>query len=185
MEESFVPPNILYLDGITMKDYESMEDIFHKQLMERCHNEPDPNPRNEQYDAIPKVFTCLNTWPKKTNLKCWMCDFIFDDPPKFIPTYIKNIADDKIEVGVLGNMCSFACTNKYISTNFHRKDQAWKLLDNLVILYKLFTGKSVYYIPEAPCKTTMRQYGGSDSETDFRKKLKAVEQSIDSKLLMR
>ena len=39
MEESFVPPNILYLDGITMKDYESMEDIFHKQLMERCHNE--------------------------------------------------------------------------------------------------------------------------------------------------
>ena len=72
---------------------------------------------------------------KKTNLKCWMCDFIFDDPPKFIPTYIKNIADDKIEVGVLGNMCSFACTNKYISTNFHRKIKHGNFLITLLLFY--------------------------------------------------
>jgi hypothetical protein len=195
MEQAYRPPNILHLTGITMKHYQSMEDIFDRQILDSVEKKPDII--TKKYDTIPKVFTTIKHWPKKTNLKCWMCDFFFEGAPKFVPTYIKGAAngrtkrnaaeyspEESIEVGVLGVMCSFACASLYINTYFHRKEQAWKLLDNLSLLYRLFSGRSVHYIPIAPHKTTMVQYGGTVSETDFRKQIQEIEKQVYNKLSM-
>jgi hypothetical protein len=172
-----------------MEHYKSMEDMFDKQILDSIEHKPEI--LTKKYDTIPKVFTDIKHWPRKTNLKCWMCDFFFEDVPKFIPTYIKDNntnhnygGQSGIELGVLGNMCSFSCTALYITTYFHKKDDAWKLLDNLAILHKLFTGKSVHYIPQAPHKTCMEQYGGTVSETDFRKKIHDTETLLLDKLCM-
>jgi hypothetical protein len=186
MEHAYRPPNILHLTGITMEHYQSMEDIFDRQILDSVEKKPDIIAKT--YDTIPTVFTTIKHWPKKTNLKCWMCDFVFEGTPKFVPTYIKDSParskESSIEVGVLGNMCSFACASLYINTYFHRKEQAWKLLDNLSMLYRLFKGRSVHYIPLAPHKTTMVQYGGNMSETEFRKQIQDIEKSLYNKLSM-
>jgi hypothetical protein len=210
MDKIELPPNILYLKGITMEDYKSIEDIFEQHLQESVDSKPELD--SIVFNKIPKTFTSINTWPKKTNLKCWTCDFTFDTVPKFVPVYIKErtnntnnsscqycysnqivdptCADCKvlkalpdIEIGVLGNMCSFGCVALYINTNYHKRDVAFKLLDNLCELYRYFTGKNAHYIPPSPSKTDLVQYGGDKLDIQFRAEIKKIDESIEQKLL--
>lgn len=168
-------PNILSLSGITLQDYKSFEDEADERLME--NNMENFDTEIFIYNKIPTVFTGLNTWPKSTNLYCWSCSFKFDTVPKFIPTYIRE-NNDLIEVGVMGNMCSFNCVELWIETHVSNKEKRYKLQNNLCYLYYLFTGKRINLIEPAICKTNLLQYGGTMNEETFLIKMKELEKRL-------
>ena len=163
-------PNILSLSGITINDYISPEDTAD----EKFFNDSSEASNIYPYNKIPQTFVSLKKWPISTNLYCWSCGFKFNTIPKFIPTYIRE-TNDSVELGVLGNMCSFNCAELWIETHTYNKEERFKLQNNLCYLFYIFTGKRIMYIKPAPCKTNLLQYGGSWTEEIFLKKMKELE----------
>jgi hypothetical protein len=156
-------PNILSLTGISIDDYIPLEDVADKRLIQ--DDEYNVN-KLVSYNKIPQIFTTIDKWVTSTNLCCWSCCFKFNTVPKFIPTYIREI-NDSIEIGVLGNMCSFNCAELWIETHSINREERFKLQNNLCFLYYIFTGKKISYIKPALCKTNLLQYGGNMNEETF------------------
>ena len=69
----------------------SLEDIYEEMILERSAADlvPSAMPERVHYDKVPKVFTTLEAWPRRTNLRCWSCDFNFESRPVFVPMDIK------------------------------------------------------------------------------------------------
>jgi hypothetical protein len=164
----YKPPNILSLSGITLNDYISIEDSADNKFV---IDEEIENSKIIFYNKIPQVFTSLDTWPITTNLWCWNCGFKFNNSPKFIPTYIREI-NDSIEMGVTGNMCSFNCVEAWIEDHYLNREERCKLQNNLCFLYHIFTGKKITYIKPTPSKINLLQYGGTWNEEKYLKTIK-------------
>jgi hypothetical protein len=182
METRYTPPNILRLVGVKLDQYQSIEAAAEERLVEGAGDAaPQPPDAVQPFDKIPRVFTGLEDWPRHTNLRCWQCDFSFDDRPKFVPTFVREVggADGGrgLEIGVLGNMCTFACAELWIrEKNMLGLEQRWRAQDNLTFVYFLFTGRPIARIPPALNKTDMRQYGGGDLDADtFCRKMRELE----------
>ena len=182
METRYTPPNILRLVGVKLDQYQSIEAAAEERLVEGAGDAaPQPPDAVQPFDKIPRVFTGLEDWPRHTNLRCWQCDFSFDDRPKFVPTFVREVggADGGrgLEIGVLGNMCTFACAELWIrEKNMLGLEQRWRAQDNLTFVYFLFTGRPIARISPALNKTDMRQYGGGDLDADtFCRKMRELE----------
>ena len=107
-------PKILFLRGVFIKDCIPLDDIFERQLIEQLNIE---NPI-VTYNDFPSIFTNLNSWIKKTNLKCWYCDLNFDNMPVFIPKVIEHSGlNTDYNISSYGCFCSFCCATEY--TNLH------------------------------------------------------------------
>lgn len=183
MELSYRTPNTLSLE-LNLDELSSLEEIYEEMLLERSSSDPVSGalPERVHYDKIPKVFTSLDAWPRRTNLKCWACDFNFETRPLFVPLDIKDASghgggSNMVEIPVHGNMCSFPCAALYITANYSR-DQQWKLFEYLFFLFKIFRGRYVTKIDVAPRKTLMQQYGGNLEPHEFRKKIERLETDI-------
>lgn len=183
MDKPYAPPSILRLTGIALADYVSPEDVADAKLLEPSsdggapdHDEPTPEGVHPP-DKIPRVFAGLDDWPHRTNLKCWVCDFTFDDRPKFVPRFARE-GGSGVEFGVLGNMCTFNCAELWIETNLGGRasnEERWQVQDNLRLLYFVFTGARVSRIKPAYRKTEMRKYGGEWDEETFWKKMRELD----------
>lgn len=167
----YKPPNILTLTGVTIDDYIPLEDVADdKFLTDSEYESHDIIPHNK----IPQVFTSLSKWPTNTNLCCWSCGFKFDNVPIFVPTYIRE-NNDIIEIGVLGNMCSFNCAEQWIEIRAISREERHKLQTNLCFLFYIFTGRHISYIKPSPCKTNLLQYGGNWNEETFLKHMREID----------
>lgn len=167
----YKPPNILSLKNITMDDYIPLEDVADDRLL---LDDISDTESVIPYNKIPQVFTSLSKWPISTNLNCWSCGFKFDNVPKFIPTYIRE-TNDSIEIGVIGNMCSFNCAELWIEIHSSSREERHKLQNNLCFLYYIFTGKHISHIKPSPCKTNLLQYGGAWNEETFQNYMKEID----------
>ena len=165
-------PNILCLSGITMEDYIPLEDVADERLI--TDEETMEMEVIYPYNKIPQIFTGIDKWISNTNLCCWSCSFKFNTVPKFVPVYIRE-SNDNIEIGVLGNMCTFNCSESWIESHYSNREERYKLQNNLCYLYFLFTGKRISHIKPSPCKTNLLQYGGNWNEETFLKKMKELE----------
>lgn len=171
---SYEQPNILFLRGCFLRGCSSIEDLFDEQLVKQSM------PENELYDVkdimfdkIPKQFTSVDKWVKKTNLKCWSCDCNFHNVPVFIPTSVErsdSVGQLTGSMDTLGNFCSWNCAARYINTYFTGSEK-WEKHELLKLLYKIFTGNSIYEIVPSPPKTLMKQYGGKMSHQEYRETL--------------
>jgi len=184
MESVYKPPNILRLTGITLRDYVPVEDVADARLLDngtdgRAAEPEDPAPESTHPpDKIPRVFTGLDDWPLHTNLRCWQCDFTFDDRPKFVPTHVREAENGGIEFGVLGNMCTFNCAELWIETHLGGRasnEERWRAQDNLCLVYLIFTGRRVSRIKPAPRKTELRHYGGDWDEDTFWRRMRELD----------
>ena len=168
---------IIYLRGVKPQNYIDVEDVFDAQLIEESltnNTIADTNQETAKYKSIPTVFKGLDSWCNSTNLKCWYCDFTFETIPVFIPTYI--IDNDKnILCGVLGNFCSFSCASGHIN-DYHKDTSTYH--KNLLTLYKIYTGKTVYNIISSPKRFTMTKYGGILSTEAYVAKINELEMLI-------
>ena len=161
-------PNILFLNGCFLTECDNIEDLFEAKLLSEIENKQDTI---IEYDTIPDIFYSLETWIKKTNLKCWNCDCCFDNIPIFIPISVGK-TDTISDISTHGNFCSFACAVRYLHfTNLNNK---WDIYFMIHKLYFLFYKKEIINIEHAPSKYNMKQYGGNMDTVDYIKLVKSL-----------
>lgn len=189
-------PNILHLGGIkheeeassscstvanavTPRSYGNGRANGNKLYSMHRYNNTEDNP-SAIFDAIPSVFTGIDSWPKNTNVKCWACTLPFTGPPVFVPTNIsvhRIGGKDETLMDVNGIMCSFNCANAWIDRNIPETDMEtkWSMHNGLRLLYYCFTGKKVDRIIPSPSHTELQEYGGKLNRIEFRQKIQSID----------
>ncbi|HVE12697.1 MAG TPA: hypothetical protein VNI01_04835, partial [Elusimicrobiota bacterium] len=177
MEAPYVPPSVLHLSGLQIRSYTPPERLNERRLLARAR---EPARRREPVtvtERVPATFTGLETWPASTSLLCWECGFAIEGRPCFVPTYVRDGGDGRIEMGVDNLECSFPCAARRIAVrlagDFARLARARDLLQ---ILFFLFSGRELHLpIQAAPERTRLRQFGGDLDESEFRAKIRELD----------
>lgn len=169
----------------------SIYDIEHvKSLMgETCREEDIMRVYNTSMiipEKIPRYFYDVKNWPQFTRIKCWSCDRNFNSHPWFIPLgYTKILIDEegekfeKLAMIVHGNFCTCNCAVwwiKYVRDPAIGKSKT-EMDDKIRLLQELhqkFENEYVSYIPEAPWKTKMIQFGGDTTSAEFSIKIESI-----------
>lgn len=146
--------NLLILKGIDINDFGNLDDIYKSQK---------PSKPQEIYSDIPSKFTSPDKWIDRCNIKCWFCDKLFTDYPRFIA---RGVSRQQDENGVLvdtwdvfGVFHRWNCAQAYIELHFPRQQQ--DLSRYLCIVESKFTGRRRHKIMPSPPKTIMKQYCGN------------------------
>jgi hypothetical protein len=184
--------NILTLSDVNINNVASFEELVNNKYLEsdKTFDDTFDIPYEYEYNKIvrmnkttsiskiPGVFTDIEHWPKSTDLKCWTCGLRFNSTPVFIPTYIKTIditpESRKTEIVVFGNMCSFNCAELWIETSCNQ-ERKYGFMNNLLVLFYIYTGKRVDKIKPSPNKTDMISYGGNLTKEEFREEIKKLD----------
>ena len=163
-------PNVLFLRKCFLRDCGTIEDMFDERLINQTISE-DILYKNIQvtYNEIPSVFNGVETWIKKTNLKCWFCDNCFNTSPVFIPDIIITMIENNIKkynISTIGNFCSFNCAAAHIELYYiaNKKTEKHNLLK---FLYKIMNSVIIHEIIPSPPKTLMQQYGGKITCSEY------------------
>lgn len=158
-------PKILFLRGVFIKDCIPLDDIFERQIIEKLNID---NPI-VTYNDFPSIFTNLNSWIKKTNLKCWYCDLNFDNMPVFIPKIIEHSGlNTNYSISTYGCFCSFCCATTYTNLYYQKICDNIKIKEMTRFLYRIFKGHAIKEILQSPSKYIMTQYGGDTDASTYR-----------------
>lgn len=155
-------PRVLFLPGVFLSDCETEESFFEDVGNYEAGLLGAPC-TDVLYDSIPPFYTRYETWPKGTNLLCWMCNNSVPGMPWFIPIGLVKRPDENVEViarRTHGNFCSPWCASRYINRVDDPKVRKWECKRMLLDLYKEITKNDLPDIPEAEDKTIMMQYCG-------------------------
>lgn len=118
--------------------------------------------QENKYDKIP-TFYSRETWPTKTNIKCWVCDRVPKESPYFAATkYIKDPT---------GNFCSAPCVASYIEDKTDRLHR-WEMQQQLIELYYQRHGVKPKYIRPSPNKINRLEYGGIMTDDEYENQIK-------------
>ncbi len=152
--------HILRFDGI------SLDDLYLKPVKKTISKEETVS----KFQSIPVLFTSIERWPSKTNLRCWWCYDNHENYPKFIPTSIQSNG----HCTPFGSFCEWSCAAAYV-TSF--MSGSIDTLENLKLYCQKFTGKNVLIIPRSPSPHVRQEFiGGSRGITNeaYRKKLEQL-----------
>lgn len=129
-------------------------------------NQDTKTTKNSTYEnviSILKDFDKNNTWPEKTDIKCWWCCHNFDNTPVGIPIKIyDNIFYLK------GCFCSFNCCLSYVNDNktLYKYDNIYP---NIKSLRAKLTNKRLNDpLTPAPPRECLDIFGGELSIEEFR-----------------
>lgn len=172
-----VRSNILFLPGIKRDDYVTPEQQLQKQALDYIDIMP---PMQVTYDTIPRVFKGVKDWPKHTNLRCWWCTLQFQNSPLFLPERCYNVGEI-LCMDVIGVFNSFPCIIAYMNM-LYKSDQPRRIqaTDSIKRLYRIFTGKILSRMEQAPDKSKMNMYGGLLSQDEYLIELRKIEQKIEA-----
>jgi hypothetical protein len=168
--KEFKVPSILFIRGVFLKDCIPIDDIFEQQLIDRLDEDED---KVMEFNKIPSVFTTLDTWIEKVNIRCWFCDLNFEAQPVFIPRLIEPSADG-YTIGTEGCFCTFSCAMAYINLYYPKIYDNVRRHDMLKFLYKMFHGAKIREILASPGRHEMSQYGGSLEIYQYRTKIISI-----------
>lgn len=167
-------PFIIFLKGITLETYKNIEDEFNDKLLENIPHTDSYVADKIIYDNIDPIFTSMDNWKRGSNIHCWTCDFTFSTISVFIPLNIKYADDEKWNISVYGNFCSFPCAMRHIIDYMNPE-----LQNNLLELYNIFYDVKIYKIPPTPRRYNMCKYGGYMSEEMYLSNISKLSSSID------
>lgn len=120
---------------------------------------------NSGFLTPPTKFLGLESHPKWTNLKCWNCDMIPPDYPKFIPKNIEVKSDGAITCDIEGNFCRWVCVVDYCYKEMETT-QFSDVYDLIKIMKSHLTKKPCVLIRKALPKTKRQCYCGDSGLTD-------------------
>ena len=169
--------NLLILKGIKLSDLES-DYMFESKFIE--NSEITATIEKTIYQSLPRHFTSLDNWPKKTNLLCWSCSRQFNTIPVFIPEDIYEENAIRI-MDVKGCFCSFNCAQSYIDL-YYKGVQHDDKTRFLILLYEIFNDKTIKIIIPSLPKHVMEQYCGEIGISSREYGNKIIEINNDKKL---
>jgi len=138
--------NLLVIRGI------KPQDIFAERINKKVDD------KISVYTRIPHRFTGVRFWPSESNLRCWECDRIPANYPKFIPVNPINTPAG-LECDAHGHFDEWNCAVSYIMKNYPR-EQKCDLLRLVSIFEAEFSGRRKLRIQPSPPKTLMKKYCG-------------------------
>lgn len=158
----------IFVMGVFPESCHSIEDEFEN----RFTYEDEIVPKTI-YDKIPEIFTCVEEWPKTTNISCWSCTLTFNTIPWFIPLSIEpNPAfPHKHIIPPKGCFCSPNCAFVHICKTYHDVSTRNDAIAMLKLLYNIITKKTCIDILPSPVHTVLEKYGGNVSEDNFKKRI--------------
>lgn len=147
------------IDRIPQNQYILIEGVYSvkkKKKKEHSHSE---SQIITHYDKIIPIFTNLDNWPMRTNIKCWFCDLNFKTKP--IPIGDRIFADEGVDkIGVEGIACSFTCAFSYIIDTYPKTStERYDRIEILKTLYSKITARDYYHFYKALPKTARIEYG--------------------------
>ena len=160
---------ILIIKGVFLSDLNAKPKPIITRLM--------PTDTIKVYNDLPREFTGISDWPKRTNLKCWHCDKIPEDYPRFLPVCPqRNQNDDKFHCGTKGVFHSWNCVAAYIDAYVPASERR-EARQLLCFVESIFSGRRRIVIPAAPARTDMREYSGDTglSRAEYEAKLAEVD----------
>ena len=184
----------LFLQGVFKRDSRTLEDMLKDQLIGDDVREVYELSDLKQYNTVPVQFTSEESWPKSTNIQCWWCTCRFEGAPRFMATSIEPTCDGKTGViisatdlkkvankksciiSTKGVYCSFNCVIAYIIAHIHDMFDRLNKLEMTKFSYELILKKKAYDIKPSPPPTEMIQFGGWLSESQYRAKIKALDE---------
>ena len=98
--------------------------------------------------------------------------------PVFIPKIIENSGSGNYNISTHGCFCSFCCIVSYTNLHYPKICDNVKVNEMIKFLYKIFNGRSVREIFEAPSKYTMIQYGGESNILTYRSALNEIKNKM-------
>lgn len=93
-------PNILYLSGITIE-----ECLQTKKTATDTLNTNDDEAEVEK--KLPSVFTTVSKWVTHSSFKCWTCHLYFKTVPKFVPTYMREMSEERLRWAFSATFAAF------------------------------------------------------------------------------
>lgn len=156
--------NLMIIRGITLNDLAEREIKV---------NTPEVQMKVSVLSEIPSRFTGINQWPTFTNLKCWNCDLLPDDYPKFIPLNPTKKSGN-YQCDVRGNFCEWSCVIAFILREYPIEQQ-WDLINIVYIIAAEFTGQ-MKKIKPSYSKLEMKSYCGKKGMDlyDWKQKIKSL-----------
>ncbi len=143
--------NILVLRGLRTTDI--------KKRTSNLIQMPAAPPHVSQYSKLPKVFSGVATWPKKSNLMCWFCGRIPTDYPRFLPLSPHTDENGADICTSHGNFDTWPCVASYVKQKYP-PSVWWDLIQSICMFESLFTGVWRITMPDAPDPHRMEQYCG-------------------------
>lgn len=178
----FYRESILFLPGVHLTDVLSMDDQFDKYMKDIVDDGFAGNIIDEIviYDKIPHQYN-KDTWPEKTNLKCWKCDCTFISRPLFIAVQSWNDEGGLqmiVDTTNGGNFCSPNCAYTCIMQDYPQTARQGKKSMLRQLLADLYPGQS-FILSESLPKTKRIEYGGELTVGEYKKTNNFVEQLVD------
>lgn len=170
--------NILFFHGV-FPQYD-IEEIFTSRIMSEI---ADVNPMYDlisdlkEYDAIPNVFTGMESWPKRTNLECWLCRRVPPGSPRFVPTSVEK-HKGVLGYGVDGNFCTFICAGAYIDSHIRDQSKWWEAHRMLKMVYREMMKTDVHQMVRVQPPTDMVQCGGNIPTVEYYRTLDLAEAAM-------
>lgn len=161
----FKTPKVLFIKGVFIKDCVPVDDLFDEQIMDQARDDPI---EINSFTPLPTLFTGLDEWPDKTNLRCYYCDRVTDNTPVFVPKTIEPSKNGYI-MATEGSFCTFNCAVHYIDFYYPKIHDNLNKKNMLKLLYKVFYGKTVTEILKSPSKYDMVCYGGNLTQKEYEK----------------
>ena len=172
--KEFKVPKILFIRSVFIKDCVLIDDIFEQQLIDRLDED---EVKVIKFDKMPSIFTTLNNWIKKINIRCWFCDLNFDTSPVFIPRLIEP-SGGGYTIGTEGCFCTFSCAMAHINVHYPKIYDNVRKRDMLKFLYKMFNNSKIREILASPSRYEMIHYGGSLDIHQYRTKIITINQRM-------
>ncbi len=147
------------IDKIPANQYILIEGVYSVKKKKKKDSSYSESQLAINYDRIIPIFTNLDNWPMRTNIKCWFCDLNFKTKP--IPIGDRIFTDEGIDkIGVEGIACSFTCAFSYIIDTFAKNStERFDRLEILKTLYTKITTRDYYHFYKSLPRTVRVEYG--------------------------
>jgi hypothetical protein len=130
--------------------------------------EPD---KEKKYDRLPDIY-CAKTWPKRTNIHCYMCTNQTRRIPLIVPSTIN--ADGSIYRGGNPMVCSPTCGMNWILSKARDDQEIRRYIHYFKIFIKNITGCTLDVIHRSMDKLEMNKYGGTLTQHEYEREIIAI-----------
>jgi hypothetical protein len=125
-------------------------------------------PKETLYTEVPKMYDKLS-WPKETNLPCYMCTIVTKRKPFFVPSIITS--DGRINRGINQIVCSPACAMSWILYKANDESENRRYTSYVQELLYVMTGYKVKIIEKSLDRSELKKFGGTLTDHQYQREI--------------
>lgn len=161
--------NLMIFRGIKLSMINTIDDDFHRMLIQDSKPTEIINENYLGFDKLPKKFVNKDTWIISTNLHCRYCTLTFDGMPVIIPETIKIDTKGRKIYPVYDRVCfcDFPCAVAFIKqSNISNKTEKLSMLNELY--FQFYDKKPIVINEPQYSPSCLEMYGGNKTIAEYK-----------------